>query len=77
MRRSEAIEYRKNIETAMQSLDGNTALRMLEFYPAWDAGKSYTAGFKVRHCEKLWRCIQAHMSQEDWEPSTSTASLWT
>lgn len=58
------------------SVDDNTALRMLEFYPEWAAGQAYTAGYKVQHGGKLWRCLQAHTSQSGWEPSTATASLW-
>lgn len=58
------------------SVDDNTALRMLEFYPEWAAGQAYTAGFKVQHGGKLWRCLQAHTSQTGWEPSTAAASLW-
>lgn len=57
-------------------VDDNTALRMLEFYPAWEAGQAYTAGYKVQHGGKLWRCHQAHTSQTGWEPSTDTAALW-
>lgn len=59
------------------SVDDNTALRMTEFYPVWSAGQAYTAGYKVQHGGKLWRCLQAHTSQTGWEPSTATASLWT
>ena len=58
------------------SVDDNTALRMVEFYPEWSAGQAYTAGYKVQHGGKLWRCHQAHTSQTGWEPSTDTAALW-
>ena len=58
------------------TVDDNTALRMVEFYPAWAAGTDYSIGYKVQHCGKLWRCLQAHTSQTGWEPSTATASLW-
>ena len=58
------------------AVDDNTALRMAEFYPEWAAGQAYTAGYKVQHGGKLWRCLQAHTSQTGWEPSTATASLW-
>ena len=58
------------------SVDDNTALRMLEFYPAWAADTAYPAGYKVQRNGKLWRCIQAHTSQDSWAPSTDTASLW-
>lgn len=58
------------------NVDDNTALRMLEFYPEWDAGQDYTAGYKVQRSGKLWRCVQAHTSQAGWEPENAV-SLWT
>ena len=57
-------------------VDDTTALRMVKFYPEWEAGQAYTAGYKVQHGGKLWRCVQAHTSQTGWEPSTDTAALW-
>ena len=58
------------------TVDDNTALRMLDFYPEWSAGQAYTAGYKVQYGGKLWRCLQAHTSQEGWEPENAPA-LWT
>ena len=59
------------------TVDDNTALRMVEFYPEWAAGQAYTAGYKVQRGGKLWRCKEpGHTSQAGWEPSTATASLW-
>ena len=58
------------------SVDDNTALRMVAFYPEWAEGQDYTAGYKAQHGGKLWRCIQAHTSQAGWEPENA-ASLWT
>ena len=58
------------------SVDDNTAMRMVGFYPAWATDTAYPAGYKVQHGGKLWRCLQAHTSQTGWEPSTATASLW-
>ena len=63
----------KQINT--MEVDDNTALRMLEFYPAWEAGQAYTAGYKVQYGGKLWRCVQAHTSQAGWEPDIAP-SLW-
>lgn len=57
------------------TVDDNTALRMLEFYPAWSDGASYTVGYKVKRNGKLWRVLQAHTSQTGWEPENA-ASLW-
>ena len=57
------------------SVDDNTALRMLDFYPEWAAGTSYSVGYKVRKDGKLWRVVQAHTAQVGWEPENA-ASLW-
>ena len=58
------------------TVDDNTALRMVEFYPEWAENAEYTIGYKVQRNGKLWRCIQAHASQAGWEPENA-ASLWT
>ena len=68
-----AMLIRQQINTL--TVDDQTALRMAEFYPEWSAGQSYTAGFKVRHGGKLWRCLQDHTSQDGWEPDIAP-SLW-
>ena len=44
-------------------------------FPVWVAEKSYAVGDRVRDDGKLYRCVQAHTSQEGWEPH-STPSLW-
>ena len=57
------------------TVDDNTALRMVEFYPEWTTGTDYAVGFKVQHGGKLWRCLQAHTAQSDWNP-VDAPSLW-
>ena len=58
------------------TVDDQTALRMVEFYPEWAAGVAYTAEYKVQRSGKLWRCLQPHTSQTGWEPE-NTPALWT
>ena len=58
------------------TVDDNTALRMVAFYPEWAENMEYTAEYKVQRNGKLWRCRQAHASQAGWEPENA-ASLWT
>lgn len=70
-----ARKLRPIIEQAAQSLDDRTALSSVALYPAWAAGKDYTAGYKVQYGGKLWRCLQAHTSQPGWEPDVAP-SLW-
>ena len=69
-----AMLIRQQINTL--TVDDNTALRMLTFYPEWAADTDYTAGYKVQRSGRLWRCLQAHTSQAGWEPENA-ASLWT
>ena len=57
------------------TVDDNTALRMVEFYPEWASGVAYTTGYKVQRSGKLWRCLQDHTSQGGWEPE-SAPYLW-
>ena len=57
------------------TVDDNTALRMAEFYPEWASDTDYAVGFKVQHHSRLFRCLQAHTSQEGWEPENAPA-LW-
>ena len=57
------------------TVDDNTALRMVEFYPVWEADTDYAAGFKVQHNGTLYKCLQAHTSQPDWTPDAAP-SLW-
>lgn len=66
------------IESQINSLavDDNTALRMAEFYPNWEAGQDYPEGYKVRYGGALYKVLQAHSAQTGWEPEAAPA-LWT
>ena len=55
------------------SVDDNTAIRMLEFYPAWAANTGYTAGYKVQYGGTLYKVLTAHTSQDDWTPDAAPA----
>lgn len=63
------------------TVDDNTALRMLEFYPEWTdiIGKTVDkAEYKFQHGGKLYKTIPAnHTFQADWVPGVGTESLYT
>lgn len=69
-----ALLIRQQINTL--SVDDSTALRMREFYPEWEAGQDYPEGFKVQRGGALYKSLQAHTSQDGWEPENAP-SLWT
>ena len=75
MTRNEAVKLRKVIESAVQSLQDETALQNMNLFPEWTSDTAYESGFKVQYNGKLWRCIQAHTAIETWEPENA-ASLW-
>ena len=58
------------------AVDDSTALRMREFYPVWEAGQDYPEGLKVQRGGALYKALQAHTSQDGWEPENAP-SLWT
>jgi hypothetical protein len=75
MTKDEAIRLRRIIEQAAQSLDDKTALEAVCLHPHWAVGAAYCSGFKVRHDDRLFRCVQAHTSMDGWQPE-NTPALW-
>ena len=69
-----ALLIKQQINTL--AVDDTTALRMVEFCPEWAAGVAYSVCYKVQRSGKLWCCVQAHTSQNGWEPEKAPA-LWT
>ena len=57
-------------------LDDTQAAKLPLCYDPWTTGKAYKVGDRVLCDGKLWKCRQAHTSQENWKPSINTASLW-
>lgn len=74
-----AMLIRQSVNTL--EVDDNTALRMMDYYPAWEADTAYTAesgkpvGYKVTNGGKLWKLRQEHTSQVGWEP-TNVPAMW-
>lgn len=62
-------------------VDDNTALRMTEFYPAWEdmIGKTVDkAGFRFTYGGYLYKTIPAnHTFSGEWKPGVGTESLYT
>lgn len=75
MTRTDALKYRAAIEQAVQSLDDNTVLPVKNLCPEWAANTDYTVGFKAQYNGKLYKCLQAHTAQADWNP-VDAPSLW-
>ena len=69
----------KEVRTAMDNASGvltdEQALNAVAIYRPWDASASYKVGDRVRYNDTLYKCLQAHDAQDDWNPSDAV-SLW-
>lgn len=71
-----AQKLRPYIEKAALSLSDEDALEAVDLFPKWDGlhGK-YFVDDKVRYDGNLYKCLQEHISQNEWTP-VAAASLW-
>lgn len=70
-----AAELRPMIEAAATSLPDSDAAKAVELFPTWAYPISYVVGNRVSDGGKLYKCRQAHTSQEGWKPA-ATPALW-
>lgn len=75
MTRGKAKQLRALIESLAITLDDTTALTGIELFPAWATDTAYTVGDRVQYNGVLYKCVQAHTSQDDWMPD-ATPALW-
>lgn len=57
------------------TIDEATAAEHAELFLAWAADVHYNVNDLRRYGDYLYRCIQAHTSQEEWNPA-ETPALW-
>lgn len=57
------------------SIDEVTATEHINLFATWQIGVSYAVGTFVNYENTLYKCVQAHTSQETWDPADA-ASLW-
>lgn len=72
-----AKKLRVYIEKAAISLTDEDALEATNLFPNWTPEKEdgYQVDERVRYNGVLYKCLQAHMPQEGWNPTVAT-SLW-
>ena len=75
MKRTEAEALRRQIESAAVLQTDENALASKWMYAEWQTGTSYAVADRVRHADRLYKCVQAHTSQDDWAPDI-TPALW-
>lgn len=70
-----AVELRPIIEQAAVSLSDGEAATVPELITAWAYPVDYAEGDRRSYDGKVYKCRQAHTSQEGWKPS-ATPALW-
>lgn len=76
MTREKALALRALLVKASASLSDEDALEAVELFAVWTSGTEYAVDQRVRHGDKLYRCVQSHTSHSGWEPD-KTPALWT
>ncbi len=71
----EALRMKPYIQKGIQSLDDAEALEIKTAYPVWGAAKAYDVGEKTLYSGVLYKCLQSHEAQADWNPADAP-SLW-
>ena len=72
-----ARKLRAIIEKIAETLDDDTALESVELFGVWNGdGIEYEAGQRIRYNDKLYKVLQSHTSQFEWNPEDAP-SLFT
>ena len=75
MNRADALRFRRAINYASNFLDDTQADEHAELFIKWQSGVDYKVGDRRRYNDLLYKCVQAHTSQDDWTPDV-TPALW-
>lgn len=67
-------DNKNNINTF--GLTDEESLQVIDWFPAWKANVELKTGEKISYNGKLYEILQNHTSQDGWEPSINTASLF-
>lgn len=72
----DAVELRlSKMDAALSELSDEIAVKAKELFRKWEPGIDYVIGDRRRDNELLYKCVQAHTAQEDWNPE-NTPALW-
>lgn len=75
MTREEARAMISAIVKMRENATDEQALQAIAVYPFWKTNINYDVGTRVQHDSILYKCAQAHTSQDNWTPN-ATPALW-
>ena len=70
-----ALPVRESMDAAGSMLTDEQAASVPALYSAWETDTAYNAGDRRTYGGVLYKCLQAHTSQDDWTPDVAV-SLW-
>lgn len=68
--------YRNKIEQLAETLTDEEGLEFVSLFKNWKTATEYVVNDRVKFNDILYKCVQAHTSQDDWTPDL-TPALWT
>lgn len=68
-------EFQDQLEVLTKNLSDADALQCLLLFADWNSNEAYEVDDRVRYNGVLYKCLQAHQAQMDWNP-VSAPSLW-
>lgn len=71
----QARQLRKQWQQLLQANDDTTIIDCEDLVDNWQIDNAYTVNDICRYEGQVYRCVQAHTSQTDWQPS-QTPALW-
>lgn len=72
---AQIAEKAQIIEDVSEILTDDQAADIPQVFPEWAVNVAYKVDDRRRHGEKLYKCLQDHVSQADWTPDVAV-SLW-
>lgn len=75
MKQSRLDDFIRAILAIRNSATDEQAVEASGIYPNWDVPRDYAVGDKVLYDYVLYNCLQAHTSQNGWNP-VDAPSLW-
>lgn len=71
----QARKIRSDMNTVTANLTDAEAVKVIGLYLPWTVGENCAVGEIRRYNNKLYRCLQAHITQSNWTPDAVPA-LW-
>ena len=68
-----ARRLRHKIENLAETMTDEEGLQFVDLFVNWATDTAYALGDRVKFNDTLYKCVQAHTSQDDWTPDITPA----